>query len=63
MQMQEQYKLDEQKEIDEAEKLAAENEKEGLDEFGNPIPVIPVQNQPVESIEKVKAIPKIPSNE
>jgi len=51
MQMQEQYKIDEQKEIDEAEKLAAENEKQGLDEFGNPIPENPVQNQPVESIE------------
>jgi hypothetical protein len=38
MQMQEQYKIEEQKEIDEAEKLAAENEKEGLDENGNFIP-------------------------
>jgi hypothetical protein len=57
MEMIDQYKIEEQKELDEEEKIKDEYTKQGLDENGNPIPEIPVQNQPVQSIEKGKIIP------
>jgi hypothetical protein len=59
MEMIDQYKLDEQKELDEEEKIRQEYLKQGLDENGNPIPVNPVQNQPVESIKTGTVIPNI----
>jgi hypothetical protein len=63
MEMIDQYKIEEQKELDEEEKIKDEYTKQGLDENGNPIPEIPVQNQPVETIEKGKVIPNTIKNE
>jgi hypothetical protein len=57
MEMIDQYKIEEQKELDEEEKIRDEYLKQGLDENGNPLPVNPVQNQPVELIETGEVIP------
>jgi hypothetical protein len=53
MEMIDQYKIEEQKELDEEEKIQDEYRKQGLDENGNPIPENVVQNKPVETIETV----------
>lgn len=57
MQMIDQYKIEEQKELDEEEKIRQEYLKAGLDENGNPIPENVVQNQPVETVEDDELIP------